>query len=326
MVPTLEQIHAIVGKKTNSANTKSVLLALQAYHNVAGLDQPHRLAHYLSQIMHESMGFTYDREVWGPTPAQKRYEGRKDLGNTQPGDGAKFSGKGPIQVTGRGNVTKFYKWCIANGMNPPDFRKDPDLINTDPWEGLSAIWYWDVGNPTGKSLNRYADENNIIQITKKINGGLNGFDDRVRYYVRASLVFLGFKATDVKGFQAKHGLLVDGDPGPQTMTALHKSLAAMGGQSVPAGPIVEERTTTITETITEEVQVPVVPKGAEKTGGSWLAGVVTLLTTNIGTFFTTDFPTKVLILGVSVVAIGFMLWKGQVIAQRVKAMVKEFQT
>lgn len=66
-------------------------------------------------------------------------------------------------------------------------------MNTDPWEGASAIWYWNVGNPTGKSLNAYADQNNAEMITKKVNRGLNGYADRLEYYHRAALVMLDYK-------------------------------------------------------------------------------------------------------------------------------------
>src|SRR5690606_17393021 len=66
---------------------------------------PTRLAAFLAQVGHESGGFVYAREIWGPTEAQKRYEGRKDLGNTQPGDGSRFRGRGLIQITGRANYT-----------------------------------------------------------------------------------------------------------------------------------------------------------------------------------------------------------------------------
>ncbi len=73
----------------------------------------------------------------------------------------------------------------------PDFVAHPELMNTDPWEGLGPIWYWAKGNPTGQSLNRYADQGDVENITRKINGGLNGFADRPDYLVRVSLVMLG---------------------------------------------------------------------------------------------------------------------------------------
>src|SRR5690606_23137462 len=111
----------------------------------------------------------YDQEVWGPTPAQKRYDNRTDLGNTPEtdGDGERYKGRTAGQITGKYNYTKFRDWCRAKGLNPPDFVAYPEKLNTDPWEGLGFIWYWETGNPTGKSLNRFADTNDIETITKR---------------------------------------------------------------------------------------------------------------------------------------------------------------
>jgi hypothetical protein len=74
-----------------------------------GIKTPLQKAHFLAQCAHESGNFIYTKEIWGPSAAQQRYEGRKDLGNTQPGDGFKFAGRGYIQVTGRANYSQFRK-------------------------------------------------------------------------------------------------------------------------------------------------------------------------------------------------------------------------
>ncbi|MER8925769.1 glycoside hydrolase family 19 protein [Mesorhizobium sp. M0859] len=144
----------------NAANMNSVLIALDRFGTTTGLDQPHRLAHFLSQIMHESGSFKYDQEI----ASGAAYEGRKDLGNTFKGDGKKFKGRGPMQLTGRRNYAAFTKWARKLDPSAPDFVAHPELVNTDPWEGASAIWYWEVGNPTDKSLNAYADQNNAEMI------------------------------------------------------------------------------------------------------------------------------------------------------------------
>ena len=151
--------------------------------------------------MHESGGFKFDREIWGPTAAQKRYEGRKDLGNTQKGDGSRFRGHGPMQVTGRANHRAFSKWAKAIDPAAPNFETAPEKINTDPWEGLSPIWYWDEGNPDKRSLNRLADAGDIENITRKINGGLNGYEDRLRYFDRLALAVLGYAVNEMPKFQ-----------------------------------------------------------------------------------------------------------------------------
>lgn len=270
MEVTVAQLKLISGAAKFSTDTvsnmQSVIRSLHEFGKQAGLDKRHRLAHFLAQIAEESGGFKYDREIWGPTPAQKRYEGRADLGNTQPGDGEKFAGEGPIQITGRANVTKFENWCRTQGYNPPDFTGNPDLIHTDPWEGLSAIWFWSIGNQTGKSLNVYADENNIEQVTKKINGGLNGFDERIRYYIRAALVLLGYSPINIAGFQAdaqKAGFLpkdtadkkqVDGDAGPVTRSAMHMMLINASPQHEMAA--IETKAAPVTSDVVVSVKTP----------------------------------------------------------------------
>lgn len=327
---TVAQLAAIAGGSPDVSNMESVAKSLNAYGGRVGLDKPHRLAHFLAQLGHESGRFRYDRELWGPTKAQKGYEGRDDLGNDQPGDGAKFAGRGPIQLTGRDNVTRFEAWCTDEGMNPPDFSEHPDLINTDPWEGLSAIWFWNRGNQTGKSLNVYADANDIEQITKKINGGLNGFEDRIELYTRSALVLLGYGAAEVSAFQTwaqARGLLpqdepgkppqVDGDAGPKTRSALHMALAETAPGKVPdavkAAPV------------TEEKEVAVAPAGADKTLWSRLLGVIALLGTPFTWFGGLDTTGKIIVGVVVVGATAFLLFRAEQIASRVKAVIKAFE-
>lgn len=252
IVNTLEVIKRAAKRAPNPANANSVVVALDRYGALFGLDQPHRLAQYLPQLIHESAEFRYDREIWGPTAAQKRYEGRKDLGNTEPGDGKKFAGHTAIQITGKANTRAFRDWC-RKFIDPkaPDFVAHPDLMNTDPWEGLGPIWYWAVGNPTGQSLNRYADQGDVENITVKINGGRNGFTDRLDYLVRVSLSMLGFAPTDVRGFQKQAGVKIDGDPGPKTRAALHQALVRLTvpvdrADDVQAAPVVEEKPVAVT--------------------------------------------------------------------------------
>lgn len=251
---TAEQVRRAAKVQVNASNLNSLLVALDRYGAVAGLDLPHRFVPFMSQVMHESGSFRYDRELWGPTKAQARYDTRTDLGNTPEldGDGKKYMGRTGIQITGRANYVSFYEWCKRKGLNPPDFVANPDLLNTDPWEGLAPIWYWDEGNPERKSLNRYADKGDQEMITRRINGGLNGYADRLDYYTRLGLVVLGYGPEDILAFQkwAKgHGRYtgnLDGDDGPQTRSAIHLALAAMQDLDVPhsavtAAPVTEEK-------------------------------------------------------------------------------------
>ena len=274
---SLALIAAVVGKKLTAkqnSNANSVIVALSDYGASVGLDQPHRLAQYLSQIMHENGAFNYDREVWGPTPAQKRYEGRKDLGNTQKGDGSKFRGRTGIQITGRANTTEFRNWCrklmAGTSLSVPDFVETPDAMNTDPWEGLGPIWYWDT-----KKLNRLADQGDIEQITKAINGGLNGYQDRLNWYARTVLVMLGYGPKDVAVFQKAAGLQADGIPGPRTRAALHAELLKLTSPVKLADDVAVAPVVTEVEVVTPVVPAKVEEKVKEKTGRlSWLTGLL----------------------------------------------------
>lgn len=139
------------------------------------IDTPQRVAGFLPQLGHESGGLQFVREIWGPTAAQARYEGRKDLGNVQPGDGKKYMGRGLIQITGRSNYAQVRDGLqkVIDGV--PDFIEVPAELERIPWAALSAGWFWQ-----SRRLNQYADSGDFITMTKRINGGLNGLEDRQR--------------------------------------------------------------------------------------------------------------------------------------------------
>ncbi len=103
---TLEIIKRAAKHAPNPANANSVVVALDRYGALFGFDQPHRLAEYLPQLMHESADFRFDHEIWGPTPAQERYDTRTDLGNTpeRDGDGKLYAGHTAMQITGNANT------------------------------------------------------------------------------------------------------------------------------------------------------------------------------------------------------------------------------
>lgn len=94
---TAAQVRAAAKTRVNESNLNSVMMALGKYGAEFGLDLPHRVVAFLPQLMHESGSFQYDREIWGPTPAQERYDTRTDLGNTpaKDGDGYKTVGAAP---------------------------------------------------------------------------------------------------------------------------------------------------------------------------------------------------------------------------------------
>lgn len=131
-----------------------------------GIGTPLRLAHFLAQAAHETMGFLYLKELGGPAYFA-RYDGRDDLGNTKPGDGARFPGRGIFQLTGRANYANMGPRIGVDLIAHPEKAADPANAVT------IACLYWQ-----DKKLSALADADDIRAITKKINGGFNGFDDR----------------------------------------------------------------------------------------------------------------------------------------------------
>lgn len=144
----------------------------------AGIDTPLRRAHFLAQIAHESGGLRWLEEL----ASGAAYEGRADLGNDQPGDGPRFKGRGLIQLTGRANYAEFER-AVARDLTSStaaaaQVAKDPDLCVR------AATWFW-----SERGLNALADADDLEAVTRRINGGLNGFDDRAKYLARAKAVF-----------------------------------------------------------------------------------------------------------------------------------------
>ena len=140
------------------------------------IDTPLRQAAFLAQVGHESGALRYVREIWDPgsCPWQEKYEGRADLGNVQSGDGARFKGRGLIQITGRAN----YRACgLALGL---DLETTPELLELPEWACFSAGWFW-----RERRLNLFADQRDMHAITKKINGGYNGIAARLALYAAA---------------------------------------------------------------------------------------------------------------------------------------------
>jgi len=144
------------------------------------ISSPERIAAFIAQTAHETLGFTLTRELWGPTPEQKRYEPPSPsavrLGNVLPGDGRRFSGRGLIQITGRAN----YAACGA--ALRADLLVNPELLEHDDWAARSAAWWW-----TSHQCNAFADSGDFVALTRRINGGTNGLADRERRWAIARL-------------------------------------------------------------------------------------------------------------------------------------------
>ncbi|MGE0373513.1 MAG: glycoside hydrolase family 19 protein [Gammaproteobacteria bacterium] len=137
------------------------------------INTPKRMAAFLAQLAHESGELRYVREL----ASGEDYERRKDLGNTRPGDGVKFKGRGLIQITGRAN---YHAVSAALGI---DFVIKPALMELPENAAMVSGWFWDSRN-----LNELADEDDFRGITRRINGGYNGWEDRLKYWERAKRV------------------------------------------------------------------------------------------------------------------------------------------
>ncbi|EKY30618.1 chitinase class I [Brevundimonas diminuta 470-4] len=143
------------------------------------LDSGLRLAHFMGQCAHESGGFRFMQEIWGPTQAQRGYEGRADLGNTQPGDGRRYQGRGPIQLTGRANYRRVGRQI---GI---DLERHPEIVSHPSIGLLVGCFYW-----SDRKLNARADADDLLGLTKAINGGTNGLEDRRRRTAQAKELIL----------------------------------------------------------------------------------------------------------------------------------------
>jgi putative chitinase len=149
---------------------------------VADLSTPRRVAHFLAQLAHESAGFRTTVEY----ASGAAYEGRKDLGNTRPGDGVRFKGRGLIQVTGRAN---YVTYGDAIGQDLVNF---PEEAAKFPAAALTAAHYW-----RRRALNADADADDLVHVTKKINGGRNGLAQRAAYLKAAKRALAAPRAEQV---------------------------------------------------------------------------------------------------------------------------------
>ncbi|MBS1586690.1 MAG: glycoside hydrolase family 19 protein [Bacteroidetes bacterium] len=185
---TIEQIKAATG--ATEANAQLFAPSLNQACDQYEINTPTRQLCFLAQVGHESGGLFYTEEL----ASGEAYEGRKDLGNTQPGDGVRFKGRGLIQITGRTNYVAVGKALGINLIIDPSLLGGKNVTRCTPgqltYAALSAAWFWN-----GRKLNDLADKIDISKpidegpnleqfkaITKKINGGYNGLDDRLHRY------------------------------------------------------------------------------------------------------------------------------------------------
>jgi len=178
---TTDQMLKIIGSNQLSDRVNAMVPGINVTLERFKINTPLRMAHFFGQILHESGGLRWLREIWGPTDAQRRYEPpsrlAKDLGNTQAGDGKRYMGRGVIQLTGRANYAKFSQ---AMGV---DFLSNPDLVASPQYAVTAAGWFWDMRN-----INRFADQDDLLKVTRLVNGGKNGLADREKYLKRSKQV------------------------------------------------------------------------------------------------------------------------------------------
>jgi predicted chitinase len=166
-----------------------------------------REAAFLAQLAHESGELRYMEEI----ASGSAYEGRKDLGNIQPGDGKRYKGRGPIQLTGRANYKKY------GDLLGLDLINNPTIAATKEVGFRIAGQFWKLNG-----LNGLADQQDFKQITKRINGGYNGLDDRTKYYNRAKQVLNKNDAVDASAPVA-----------PEVADAVLAVSTPAGGQAPP---------------------------------------------------------------------------------------------
>lgn len=155
------------------AKREAYLPLLQAAMSEFQINTPAREAAFLAQLAHESVELRFMEEIADGSA----YEGRADLGNTQPGDGRRYKGRGPIQLTGRANYRRYGDLLGVDLVSNPKLAAKPEI-------GFRiAGLYWKL-----HGLNELADRGDFVEITRRINGGTRGLKQRQRYYERAKLV------------------------------------------------------------------------------------------------------------------------------------------
>jgi putative chitinase len=165
----LEQICRYAKRSTLSPWVEPLNAAMQEFE----VNNGPREAAFLAQVAHESAEFRYVREI----ASGEAYEGRLDLGNTEPGDGQRFRGRALLQITGRRNYE-----AVSSALGT-DFVESPELLEHYGHAARASCWWWKE-----HGCNEIADKGDFRALTKRINGGMNGWQDRLKYWERAKEV------------------------------------------------------------------------------------------------------------------------------------------
>lgn len=166
---SLEEAGIRVTNKPSKTPPTALVEAMKAY----GITGPKEKAHFLAQCAHESGNFAWTQEF----ATGAAYEGRKDLGNTQPGDGRKFKGRGYIQITGRANYQKYANFLKSKGVRD-DIMTNPNLVATKFAADSACYWWKFLSRGITSLANAGASPVHVKSVTKRVNGGTNGLSDR----------------------------------------------------------------------------------------------------------------------------------------------------
>ena len=175
---TAEQLKAIMPHATDE-HIRTYLPFLNDTMARFNIDTTIRQCHFLAQLAVESGSLRYVREL----ASGEAYEGRESLGNIVPGDGVKFKGRGLIQLTGRENYQRFQDWLVLNYTEDIDVMTYPELLESPELAVMVAGWYWEIRN-----VNAMADRDDVVSVTRKVNGGRNGLAQRVEFLNKAKLI------------------------------------------------------------------------------------------------------------------------------------------
>jgi predicted chitinase len=204
---TPEQLHSIMPGLTVAKSAECFPVLVAAMTEFA-IDAPARTAAFLAQLAHESGQLRFMEEIWGPTPAQRRYEPPStlatQLGNTDAGDGLTFKGRGPIQITGRANYRRFGDLLGVDLVAAPARAAQPELA----FRIAGLFW-------SKKGLNELADQataDAFREITRRINGGFNGLPDRQQFYATARTVLGVSEAPVIRGAERSRAVPASAEP------------------------------------------------------------------------------------------------------------------
>jgi putative chitinase len=174
-VESWKRVIRSISPRASAAIVDGVAATMPQLVSQYGLNTPTRQAFFLAQTAEESAGFTTTTEFGSGA----EYNGRRDLGNTHPGDGPRYKGRGIIQLTGRSNYAHYGQ------ILHKDLVGNPDLAAKFPVAALSAGEYW-----KSRGINACADRNDFICATRKVNGGTNGLSVRQQYLAKARTALL----------------------------------------------------------------------------------------------------------------------------------------